>query len=172
MTVDQAYEWWAGTLHEILAPQPFAYTRDDPIRAIRGFIDLRAADHPARQMLLPEESAFFPRLYVGMYTLFATLQVTLPARSIYDDLDGIADREPRWASNTTPGYADAACRADWKAMTIPSAHALRIPWNAESSATEARIGRQGGEVMTTAAMVSYAYDQIDQARTELTAVSE
>ena len=57
-------------------------------------------------------------------------------------------------------------------MTIPSAHALRIPWNAESSATEARIGRQGGEVMATAAMVSYAYDQIDQARTELTAVSE
>jgi len=90
MTVDQAYEWWAGTLHEMVAPQPFAYTRDDPIRAIRGFIDLRAADHPARQMLLPEESAFFPRLYVGMYTLFATLQATLPARSIYDDLDGIA----------------------------------------------------------------------------------
>ena len=57
-------------------------------------------------------------------------------------------------------------------MTIPSSHALRIPWNAESSATEARISRRGGEVMTTAAMVSYAYDQIDQARTELTAVSE
>jgi hypothetical protein len=57
-------------------------------------------------------------------------------------------------------------------MTIFSAHALRIPWNSESSATEARIGRQGGEVMTTAAMVSYAYDQIDQARTELTAVLE
>ncbi len=58
-------------------------------------------------------------------------------------------------------------------MTIPSADALRIPWRrTSSSATEARIGRQGGEVMTTAAMVSYAYDQIDQARTELTAVSE
>jgi hypothetical protein len=70
-------------------------------------------------------------------------------------------------------------------MTTPSADALGIPWNAEnsypfyerrcggatsSSTTEARIGRQGGEVMTTAAMVSYAYDQIDQARTELTAV--
>ena len=91
LTVDQAYEWWAGTMHEMLAPQPFTYTRDDPIRAIRGFLDLRAADHPARQMLMPEESAFFPRLFVAMYTLFATLQVTLPARSIYDDLDGIAE---------------------------------------------------------------------------------
>jgi hypothetical protein len=29
-----------------------------------------------------------------------------------------------------------------------------------------------GEVMSTAAMVSYAYDQIDQARTELDAVSK
>ena len=28
-----------------------------------------------------------------------------------------------------------------------------------------------GETMTTAAMVTYAYDQIDQARTELNAVS-
>jgi len=29
-----------------------------------------------------------------------------------------------------------------------------------------------GETMTTAAMVTYAYDQIEQARTELNAVSE
>ncbi|MGB9307034.1 MAG: AarF/ABC1/UbiB kinase family protein [Mycobacterium sp.] len=91
MTVDQAYDWWAETLHEMLAPQPFTYTRDDPIRAIRGFIDLRAADHPARQMLLPEESAFFPRVYIGMYNLFATLHATLPARAINDDMDGIAE---------------------------------------------------------------------------------
>jgi hypothetical protein len=31
---------------------------------------------------------------------------------------------------------------------------------------------RAGEKMTTAAMVTYAYDQIDQARTELNAVSE
>jgi hypothetical protein len=30
----------------------------------------------------------------------------------------------------------------------------------------------GGETMTTAAMVAYAYEQIDQARTELNAVSK
>ena len=69
------------------------------------------------------------------------------------------NREPRWASNTTPGYADVACPADWKPMTTPSADALGIPWNAEnsfpfyerrcggatsSSATEARIEPPGG----------------------------
>jgi hypothetical protein len=91
LTADQAYEWWAGTMHEMLAPQPFTFTRDDPMRAIRGFVDLRAADHPARQMLLPEESALFPRLFVAMYAMFSTLHVTLPARSIYDDLDGVAE---------------------------------------------------------------------------------
>ena len=91
LTVDQAYEWWAETMHEMLAPQPFTYTRDDPMRAIRGYIDLRAADHPARHMLLPDEAAFFPRLFVSMYTIFATLHATLPARSIYDDLDGVAE---------------------------------------------------------------------------------
>jgi class 3 adenylate cyclase len=91
LTADRAYEWWAGTMHEMLAPQPFTFTRDDPMRAIRGFVDLRAADHPARQMLLPDETAFFPRLFVAMYAMFSTLHVTLPARSICDDLDGVAE---------------------------------------------------------------------------------
>jgi hypothetical protein len=38
-------------------------------------------------------------------------------------------------------------------------------------ATYESLARKG-ETMTTAAMVTYAYDQIDQARTELTAVSK
>jgi hypothetical protein len=91
LTADQTYEWSAGTMHEMLAPQPFTYTREDPIRAIRVYIDLRATDHPARHMLLPAESAFFPRLFVSMYTIFARLRATLAARSIYDDLDGVAE---------------------------------------------------------------------------------
>src|ERR1700732_2329276 len=68
-----------------------------------------ASVHPALQMLRPEESAFFPRVYVGMYTLFATLQATLPARAIYDDMDGIAEpvtplgEQPRaWVRRRAP----------------------------------------------------------------------
>jgi hypothetical protein len=38
-------------------------------------------------------------------------------------------------------------------------------------ATYESLARKG-ETMTTAAMVTYAYDQIDQARTELKAVSK
>ena len=43
----------------------------------------------------------------------------------------------------------------------------RSPTCATSSATDLRIARPQGETMTTAAMATYAYDQIDQARTEL-----
>jgi adenylate cyclase len=91
LTVDAAYEWWAGILHEILAPQPFTYTHDAPKRLIRGIIGARAADNPARRLSMPEDFAFFPRLTFGMYTLFATLHATLDARSIYDDMDGVAE---------------------------------------------------------------------------------
>jgi adenylate cyclase len=90
LTVEEAYEWWAGILYELLAPQPFTYTHDAPRRLIRGMMGARAADHPARRLSMPEDFAFFPRLTFGMYTLFATLHATVDARSIYDDMDGIA----------------------------------------------------------------------------------
>jgi hypothetical protein len=91
LTVEEAYEWWAGILYELLAPQPFTYTHDSPKRLIRGMAGVRASDHPTRRFSMPGDFAFFPRLAFGMNTLFATLHATVDARSIYDDLDGIAE---------------------------------------------------------------------------------
>jgi predicted unusual protein kinase regulating ubiquinone biosynthesis (AarF/ABC1/UbiB family) len=91
LTVDQVYEWWAGQMYEFLAPQPFAYGRDDPMRRIRDYLDVRAADHPVRQMSIPEESAFIPRLLVCLSGILVTLRATVPVRSIHDDLDGVAE---------------------------------------------------------------------------------
>jgi len=91
LTVEEAYEWWAGILYELFAPQPFTYTQNASRRAIRGMVDIRAADHPVRRLSMPEDFAFFPRLSFGMSTLFAALHATLDARSIYDDLHGIAE---------------------------------------------------------------------------------
>jgi class 3 adenylate cyclase len=91
LTAEEAYQWWAGILNELLAPQPFTYTHDAPRRAIRGMFDVRAADHPARRLSIPGDFVFFPRLTFGMNTLFATLNATLDARAIYDDLDGVAE---------------------------------------------------------------------------------
>ena len=90
LTAEEGYQWWAEILYEMLAPQPFTYTHDDPKRLIRGMMGVRAADHPARRLSMPEDFAFFPRLTFGMYTLFATLHATVEARSIYDDMDGVA----------------------------------------------------------------------------------
>ncbi len=90
LTAEEGYNWWAEILYELLAPQPFTYTYDGPRRLIRGMMGARAADHPARRLSMPEDFAFFPRLTFGMYTLFATLHATVDARSIYDDMDGVA----------------------------------------------------------------------------------
>jgi adenylate cyclase len=91
LTTEEAYEWWSALHHDLLAPQPFTYTHDAPRRLIQGVTGVRAADHPVRRLSMPEDFAFFPRLTFGMNTLFATLQATLYARSIYDDLDGVAE---------------------------------------------------------------------------------
>ncbi|WP_081665216.1 AarF/ABC1/UbiB kinase family protein [Mycobacterium sp. UM_CSW] len=91
LTADEAYEWWAEILHELLAPQPVTYTHDGSMRVTRGLVDARSADHPARRLSIPGDFVFFPRLTLGMNTLFAALGATLDARSIYDDLDGVAE---------------------------------------------------------------------------------
>jgi predicted unusual protein kinase regulating ubiquinone biosynthesis (AarF/ABC1/UbiB family) len=91
LTVDEAYEWWSETLYELFAPQPLTFTHDAQRRAIWGMIDIRAADHPVRRLSIPEDFVFFPRVVLGMNTLFATLRATVYARSIFDDLDGVAE---------------------------------------------------------------------------------
>ncbi|OBF85721.1 hypothetical protein A5791_22220 [Mycobacterium sp. 852002-51163_SCH5372311] len=91
LTADEAYEWWSEILDELLAPQPVTYTHEGSKRAIRGMMGIRGADHPARRLSIPGDFVFFSRLTFGMNTIFATLGATLDARSIYDDLDGIAE---------------------------------------------------------------------------------
>ena len=47
-----------------------------------------------------------------MYNLFATLQATLPARAINDDMDGIAEPVTALGKQHHAWDADAACRSD------------------------------------------------------------
>jgi predicted ATPase len=63
--------------------------------------------------------------------------------------------------------ATAMTRASYPQLSIAIAHLRDVL----GKATYDSLARKG-EMMTTAAMVTYAYDQIDQARTELKAVSE
>jgi hypothetical protein len=73
------------------------------------------------------------------------------------------------AAATIAGFAFNPITAAWSAAGLNTAIAhLRDVLGDQPFESLARQG----EAMTTAAMATYAYDQIDQARTELEAVSK
>jgi hypothetical protein len=88
---DEAYQWYAGLAYEYLAPQPVTFTHDTSKRAIRGLIDVRSAEHPVRRMSVPPDLVFFSRINLIANAMLATLEATIYARSILDDMDGVAE---------------------------------------------------------------------------------
>lgn len=90
LTADEAYQWWASVLYEILMPQPGTYSQQTSQRAIESLIDLRANDHPVRRMSVPSDFVFFARLNLSMNAIFAALGATFHVRAAVDDMDGVA----------------------------------------------------------------------------------
>ncbi|CCC42919.1 ABC1 kinase family protein [Mycobacterium canetti] len=90
LTSDEVYRWWADVLHEALAPQPVTYSRDTSRRAIRALIPL-SPEHPVRRMSLPDDLVFLSRISLNVNAICAMLGVTVHARSIPDDMDGVAE---------------------------------------------------------------------------------
>jgi predicted unusual protein kinase regulating ubiquinone biosynthesis (AarF/ABC1/UbiB family) len=90
LSVDEAYQWYAELLYELIAPQPVTFTQEAAERAIRGLIDLRSPDHPVRHMSAPDDLIFFTRFNLIANPLMAALKATVYARSIIDDMDGVA----------------------------------------------------------------------------------
>lgn len=91
LTVDEAYQWMAELIYEVLAPQPVTYTQDTSKRAIGALVDIRSPDHPVRRVSVPEDFIFFTRISLTVNPICATLGATLHARSILDDMDGVAE---------------------------------------------------------------------------------
>ncbi|MGH3557312.1 MAG: ABC1 kinase family protein [Mycobacterium sp.] len=91
LSTDEAYQWMAELLYEVLAPQPVTYTQDALKRAIGALIDIRSPDHPVRRVSAPDDLVLFPRISLTLNPLFATLRATLDVRSIVDDMDGVAE---------------------------------------------------------------------------------
>lgn len=91
LTADEAYQWTAELVYELLASQPVTYTPDTSQRAIRALLDVRSPDHPVRRMSVPDDFVFFSRLNLSMNAILATLGATIHARSMYDDMDGVAE---------------------------------------------------------------------------------
>jgi predicted unusual protein kinase regulating ubiquinone biosynthesis (AarF/ABC1/UbiB family) len=91
LNADEAYQWMGELVYELLATQPVTYTPDTSQRAIRALLDVRSPDHPVRRMSVPDDFVFFSRLNLSMNAIFATLGATIHARSMYDDMDGVAE---------------------------------------------------------------------------------
>lgn len=91
LSADEAYQWMAEILYEVLAPQPITYTPDSSQRAIRALIDVRSRDHPVRRVSIPGDLIFFSRINLTANVILARLGATVHARSMLDDMDGAAD---------------------------------------------------------------------------------
>ncbi len=90
LTTDEIFRWWAEVLYEWLAQQPITYNQDTSRRAIRAVIPM-SPDHPVRRMSMPDDVVFMSRISLNINTICAKLGATVYARSIPDDMDGVAD---------------------------------------------------------------------------------
>jgi predicted unusual protein kinase regulating ubiquinone biosynthesis (AarF/ABC1/UbiB family) len=91
LTAQEAYQWWAAVMHELLVDQPSTYSRESSERAVRALLDMRSSDHAVRHMSVPPDFVFFARLNLSMNAIFVALGATLYARSLLDDMDGVAE---------------------------------------------------------------------------------
>ncbi|BBZ09993.1 ABC transporter [Mycobacterium branderi] len=91
LTVDEAYQWWAEILYELLAPQPVTYTKETSQRTIRSLIDIRSPDHPVRRISVPDDFVFFSRLNLSVNAISTAFGATIHARAMVDDMDGVAE---------------------------------------------------------------------------------
>jgi predicted unusual protein kinase regulating ubiquinone biosynthesis (AarF/ABC1/UbiB family) len=91
ITTEEAYQWYAQILHEVLAPQPVTYLPDTAQRAIGALIDVRSADHVVRRMAVPEDLVFTTRINLSVNAICAALRGTVYIRALVDDLDGAAE---------------------------------------------------------------------------------
>jgi len=90
LTADDIYRWWQGILYETLDTQPATYTEQASARAIQFLLDVRAPDHPMRQMSIPADLVFFSRINLSMNAVFSALRATIYTRALLDDMDGVA----------------------------------------------------------------------------------
>ncbi|MEW5810700.1 MAG: AarF/ABC1/UbiB kinase family protein [Actinomycetota bacterium] len=91
LTAQEAYQWWAAVLHELLVDQPARYSRESSERAVRALLDVRSREHVVRRMSVPSDFVFFARLNLSMNAIFVALGAELHARSLLDDMDGVAE---------------------------------------------------------------------------------
>jgi predicted unusual protein kinase regulating ubiquinone biosynthesis (AarF/ABC1/UbiB family) len=90
LSADAAHKLMEDLVHECVVDQPVTYESATTTRAIRSMLDIRAGDHPVRQMKLPDDFVFLTRINLSMNAICARLNATIHARAVTDDLDGVS----------------------------------------------------------------------------------
>ena len=73
-----------------MAPQPVSYAPDSGSRTGRWLFGLDTTN-PLSRMSAPDDYVFAPRVQTALNSVRGALRATLPARSIIDDMDGVAE---------------------------------------------------------------------------------
>ncbi|TLH57703.1 ABC transporter [Mycolicibacterium aubagnense] len=90
LTGGDVHAFYVQVFYELIAePQPVTYTPDSGARSARWLFSLDAAN-PLTRMSAPNDYVFAPRVQQALTNICGGLTATLAARSINDDMDGIA----------------------------------------------------------------------------------
>lgn len=90
LTADALQRFWEQVFQEFLAPQPVSYASDSGSRTGRWLFGVDATN-PLSRMSAPDDYVFAPRVQTALNSVRGALRATLLARSIIDDMDGVAE---------------------------------------------------------------------------------
>jgi predicted unusual protein kinase regulating ubiquinone biosynthesis (AarF/ABC1/UbiB family) len=90
LTGADLYGFYSQVFYELVSEQPFTYTPDCGARSARWLFGVDAAN-PLSRMSAPDDFVFAPRVQQALTNICGSLNATLPARSIADDMDGVAE---------------------------------------------------------------------------------
>lgn len=91
LSAGDVHAFYTQVFYELIAePQPVTYTPDSGARSARWLFGLTSAN-PLTAMSTPNDYVFAPRVQQALTNICGGLNATLPARSINDDMDGIAE---------------------------------------------------------------------------------
>lgn len=86
-------DFWTQVFYDfVAAPQPVTYTARSTARTARWMFS-PDSNNPLSRLHIPDDYAFAPRVQQALTNICANLHATLPARSIVDDMDGVAEPE-------------------------------------------------------------------------------
>ncbi|WP_319450237.1 MULTISPECIES: AarF/ABC1/UbiB kinase family protein [unclassified Mycobacterium] len=92
LTAAELQAYWAQVFYEIVvAPQPATYSPESPSRTAHFVFGLHDSSNPLTRMAAPGDLAFAPRVQTALSSVCGALHATLAARSIADDMDGVAE---------------------------------------------------------------------------------